>query len=358
MSAQKIFSRRFFLENAVYIALLFLLTVACIKILLPFLVALIWSVIILIAVWPVYQLLCRKLGGRSKLSAVLVVCMLILALIMPLAFMVMAIIEILPTISDTAAQFAHYKLSSLPPWLAQIPVLGQQLADFWISVQNNLSGVFSRTQPFIQDILSWSLRRGASLVRGVLEISLAIVIAGVLLVSGDKIQYYAKHIIIRLSGRTHADLSNVVVRTIRGIATGVIGTALLQSILATIGLIIAGVPGALALGFACLILAIAQLPTILVWLPATIWLFAQHAMGLAIFLGLWGLLLVSTIDNFIKPYLISHEAGMPLSLIFLGVFGGLLSMGIIGLFVGPTMLAIAYTLIVHWLKIPTTEDYK
>lgn len=358
MSAQKLFSRRFFLENAVYIILLFLLAITCIKILLPFLVALIWSVIILIAVWPVYQLLCRKLGGRSKLSAVLVVCMLILALIMPLAFMVMALIEILPTISDAVAQLTHYKLSVLPPWLAHIPILGQQLTDFWASAQSNLSGIFNRTQPFIQDALSWSLRRGADLVKGVLEISLAIVIAGVLLVSGDKIQHYAKQIVIRLSGKTHEDLPNVVARTIRGVATGVIGTALLQSILATIGLIITGVPGALALGFACLILAIAQLPTVLVWLPATIWLFTQHAIGLAIFLGLWGLLLVSAVDNFIKPYLISHEAGMPLSLIFLGVFGGLLSMGIIGLFVGPTMLAIAYTLIVHWLKMPTTEDYK
>jgi predicted PurR-regulated permease PerM len=280
--------------------------------------------------------------------------MLTLALIMPLALMVMALIEILPTLGDMTTQLAHYKLPSPPNWLFKVPA-GRQLADFWRTAQYNLVGALSRSQPFLQDVLSWLLHKGASLIKGVLEISLAIVIAGVLLVSGEKIWHHTKKIVARLSGKTDEDLPIVVVRTVRGIATGVIGTALIQAILTTIGLMIAGISGALALGFACLILAIAQLPTFLIWVPATIWLFFHQSVGMAIFLGLWGLLLVSTIDNFLKPYLISYEAGMPLSLIFLGVFGGLFSMGIIGLFVGPTMLAIAYTLIVHWLKTPSTD---
>lgn len=354
MSLHKSFSRRFFLENAVYIVLIFLLVVTCVKILLPFLVALTWSVIILISVWPIYQFLCKKLGGWQKLSAVLVVFMLTLALIMPLALMVMALIEVLPTLGDMTIQLAHYKLPSPPNWLVEVPA-GQQLTDFWRTAQYNLVGALSRSQPFLQDVLSWSLHKGASLIKGILEISLAIIIAGILLVSGEKIWHHTKEIVVRLSGKSDEDLPYVVVRTIRGIATGVIGTALLQAILTTIGLMIAGIPGALALGFACLILAIAQLPTFLIWAPATAWLFFHQSLGMAIFLGLWGLLLVSTIDNFLKPYLISYEAGMPLSLIFLGVFGGLFSMGIIGLFLGPTMLAIAYTLIAHWLKTPVAD---
>ncbi|WP_239688519.1 AI-2E family transporter [Aquitalea magnusonii] len=183
-----------------------------------------------------------------------------------------------------------------------------------------------------------------------LEIVLAIVIAGLLLINGDKLWDGAELAISKLGGATADELPEVIARTIRSVTTGVVGTALAQTVLCVIGLLIAGVPGALVLGFLCFIVAVAQLPTLLIWLPAALWVFYTGQTGLGIFLLVWGFLLVNTIDNVLKPLLISQGAQMPLSIIFMGVIGGLLAWGLLGLFIGPTLLAVGFTLFQHWLR--------
>jgi predicted PurR-regulated permease PerM len=140
-----------------------------------------------------------------------------------------------------------------------------------------------------------------------------------------------------------------VVGTVRSVSIGLVGTASVQAMIAALGFFIAGMPGVAVLGFATFMLALVQLPTLLIWLPAAIWLYYTGEVGHAIFLGAWGLLLVNSVDNLLRPWLISRGAKLPFALILMGVLGGLLAWGIIGLFIGPTLLAVAYSLVRSWI---------
>ena len=142
----------------------------------------------------------------------------------------------------------------------------------------------------------------------------------------------------------------LVVGTVRSVSIGLVGTAAVQALIAALGFAIAGVPGMALLGFATFMLALVQLPTVLIWLPAALWLYYhQGETGSAIFLGIWGLALVNSVDNFLRPWLISRGAKLPFALILMGVLGGLFAWGILGLFIGPTVLAVAYSLVRTWI---------
>jgi predicted PurR-regulated permease PerM len=220
---------------------------------------------------------------------------------------------------------------------------------FWQSAQTDLPAVLDNLMPAINRGALWSLSYGAQLALSLLEIILALFVACLLLINGERAWHLAELSIVKLGGAPATELPEVVVRTIRSVTTGVIGTALAQTLLCVIGLLIAGVPAPLVLGFLCFMLAVAQMPTLLIWLPAAAWVFYTGHSGRALFLLLWGFLLVNTIDNIIKPFLISQGSKLPLSLIFIGVIGGLIAWGMIGLFIGPTLLAVGYTLFEYWL---------
>ena len=354
MSQQPV--RQFFtLESVIRTFLVFVLAAACIMVLRPFLGALTWAAIIAISVWPVFERLRRRLKGRTTLTAVLVISLLSLCVIVPIALMGLGLVNALPSIGQMLSGASSFSLPDPPSWLGTIPLVGDHLLKLWHSAQSDLPGMLAQFKPFLDDGASWLLRQGMTLGKAVVEIVLALIIAALFLVAGDKLWAGLGRAVVKIGGEVQGDLPELVAQTIRSVTTGVVGTALVQAILTVIGVAIAGVPGAMVIGFICFIVAVAQMPTFLVWAPAVAWLAMTGQTGMAIFLGLWGLLLVNTIDNFLKPYLISHGAGMPLSLIFLGVLGGLFSMGLLGLFIGPTLLAVAYRLLRHWLGDPPEE---
>ncbi|BEV70726.1 MULTISPECIES: AI-2E family transporter [unclassified Paludibacterium] len=332
------------------IAVVLLLVVACYRIIQPFLGALIWAVIIAVSVWPAYNWLVYKLHNRRRLAALVMIGAIALAIAAPIALMILSLGDLWPFLSQIARGLGNYHLPDAPAWLLNLPFVGDPLGQIWRGAQNDLPAMLGKLMPAINRGALWSLSYGAQLVLSLLEIVLALVVAGLLLINGEHAWRVAEATIIKLGGAPAIELPEVVSRTIRGVTTGVIGTALVQTLLCVIGLVIAGVPAPVVLGFLCFMLAVAQLPTLLVWLPAALWVFYTGHNGLAIFLTLWGFLLVNTIDNFIKPVLISQGAKLPLSLIFIGVIGGLLAWGMIGLFIGPTLLAVCYTLFVHWLR--------
>lgn len=194
-------------------------------------------------------------------------------------------------------------------------------------MQADLPGFFEKIRPAVNQGALWLLSGGANLSLSLLEIVLAIIVSGLLLINGDRLWDMVELIVIKLGGAPAGELPDVIARTIRSVTTGVVGTALAQTILCVIGLLIAGVPGALVLGFLCFIVAVAQMPTLIVWYAGRRLgvLHRQHRPG-HLSAGL-GLLLINTIDNILKPLLISQGAQMPLSLIFLGVIGGLIAWG-------------------------------
>jgi predicted PurR-regulated permease PerM len=332
------------------IAVLSLLVLACVKIILPFLGALIWAIIIAISTWPAFNMLAERLGQRRKLTAVILVGLMLLALAVPISLMVLSMIEFLPRLSTLTHDLTAVALPDAPVWLDSIPVLGPATSQLWHTAQGDLPSMLDKLRPALNQGAIWSLSHVAQLGLSLLEIVLAIVVSGILLYNGEEAWYGAERTIVKLGGAPAIDLPEVVARTVRSVTTGVVGTALAQTLLCVVGLWIAGVPGSLVLGFLCFMLAVAQMPTLFVWMPAAAWVFYSGNTGHAIFLALWGFLLVNTIDNFLKPMLISQGAKLPLSLIFLGVIGGLIAWGVIGLFIGPTLLAVAYTLYRHWLE--------
>ncbi|MDN0075335.1 AI-2E family transporter [Crenobacter sp. SG2303] len=356
MQAPKWSQQRLSLESLVRAVLVLLLAFACFKVLQPFLGALLWAGIIAISAWPAYNWLRGKLGNRSKLAALLIILLLAIAFVVPLTFMAVSIADFVPSKSVISGGLGSFKIPSPPSWLAGIPLVGDQAIQLWQTAQTDLPGLLEHFKPMLDDVGSWLLAQGAQMGKGLVEIMLAMVIAGLFLVAGDTLWSGFGRMIAKLGGHMHDDLPELVARTVRGVTTGVVGTALAQALLTVIGVAITGVSGVMLIGFLCFLVAIAQLPTLIVWAPIVAWLAFKGQTGMAVFLGLWGLLLVNSIDNFLKPYLISHGARLPLSLIFLGVIGGLLSMGLIGLFIGPTLLAVAYRLIGRWLNAPAPAD--
>ncbi|AXE31813.1 AI-2E family transporter [Chromobacterium phragmitis] len=338
------------------VAILALLVVSCLKVLQPFLGALTWAAIIAISAWPLYGRLRERLRGRHKLAALLIVLALGAALAIPIGLMALTLADTLPHLNSLGHDLAGLSLPSAPAWLANLPLVGDSLQKLWQSTQADLPGLFEKIRPAVNQTALWLLSGGANLSISLLEIVLAIVVAGLLLINGDKLWDLVERIVVKLGGETAGELPEVIARTIRSVTTGVVGTALAQTILCVIGLLIAGVPGALVLGFLCFIVAVAQMPTLVVWLPAAGWVFYTGHTGLGVFLLVWGFLLINTIDNILKPLLISQGAQMPLSVIFLGVIGGLIAWGVIGLFIGPTLLAVSLTMLRHWLQREDNEE--
>jgi predicted PurR-regulated permease PerM len=274
---------------------------------------------------------------------------LIVLLVMPFAVMVATLGQAVPQVAQFFQDFAVEVAPEPPAWITGIPVIGDLIGGVWRSVVTDLAGVVRRAMPAAEQAGVWALAQGANLAVAVLEFLFAILIAGVLLITADRFHALAEQLVSRLDLGDSGRLIGVVVGTVRSVSIGLVGTAAVQSMIAAIGFVIAAVPGAPLLGFLTFMLALVQLPTFLIWLPATIWLYVTGDTTQAIFLGIWGLAFVNTVDNFLRPYLISRGARLPFALILMGVLGGLLAWGIIGLFIGPTLLAVAYSLIREWM---------
>jgi predicted PurR-regulated permease PerM len=235
-----------------------------------------------------------------------------------------------------------------PRWLASLPVVGQSAADYWQSLAADTAKLWTEVQRFIEPVSSWLLRAGFALFGGLLELALSIFIAFFLFRNGAAIAAQLTTAVERIGGERGRHLLSVATKTVRGVVYGILGTALVQAVLAGIGFLVAGVPGPAFLALLTFFSSVVPVVgTALVWIPAALWLFHQGSTGWSIFMVIWGLG-VANVDNVVKPWLISQGSDMPFILIFFGVLGGALTFGFIGVFLGPTLLAIGYRLVEEW----------
>lgn len=336
-------------ERIVRLLALGLLALACLQVILPFLGAIAWAGIIAITVWPAFLWLSGRLGHRPKLAATLCALALVAVLVLPFAILVATLGQAVPEVARLLQGLVIEIAPEAPPWIRGLPLVGGLLADVWGNAVNDMAGLLGRALPAAEQAGVWALAQGANLALALLEFLFAILIAGVLLVTADRFADLAQRIVARLDIGEGGRLIGVVVGTVRSVSVGLVGTASVQALIAAIGFAIAGVPGIPLLGFLTFALAMVQLPTLLVWAPAAAWLYVDEQIGPAIFLAAWGLLLVNSVDNFLRPWLISRGARLPFALILMGVLGGLLAWGVIGLFIGPTLLAVAYSLVRAWM---------
>jgi len=338
------------IEQTIIVILFSGLVFGVILVLRPVATAILFGAIFAIATWPVRACLIRS-GLKPGYTAML---MLLAALVLAGLPMLVAAPRLAVRLADGAQQLeaALLTLPSLPPdWAAQLPLVGDRLARGWQRVTNAGGDVETVLAPYADWIRQSVLAVAKAMAESVLQFVLALVVAAMFWTNGDAINDIMRDVARRLGGETAAEALEAAGRSLRSVAYGVVGTAIIQGILMGVGAAIAGLPAPGLLGFVVLLLAISQIGSpliVLVWGGGAWWLFRQGAEGWGIFELLWGLLLVQASDNLLRPWLISQGMAMPLTLVILGVFGGFLSLGFLGLFIGPALLAVAFTLLQAW----------
>jgi predicted PurR-regulated permease PerM len=237
-----------------------------------------------------------------------------------------------------------------PAWVKSLPLFGRRAAAAWDRVVEVKGNLRTLLEPYTADLEQVVIGAARALADSLVQVLLSLIVATMFWTSGDALVAVLHDALRRLGGPIAERALDVAAGAIRGVAYGVVGTAAIQAALLALGLVIAGVPGAVMLSFIALLLAISQIGgplLVLIWGGAAWWLFAQDQQVWGVFMIVWGVV-VSTVDNFIKPWLIGFGIEMPMSLTILGVFGGFITFGFLGLFIGPTLIAIMFNLVQAW----------
>jgi predicted PurR-regulated permease PerM len=339
-----------FFEKTIALVLIAALFFACVQITAPFLRAFTWAIIMAVSTWPLFLQLRQRLGERKKLAATVMAMTLALAFLLPGVLLVASLTDSIESVAALTTDLTTLTLPDLPSWVTGFPVVGERIGSAWQSARMDIGAALEGLQPYILTATRWLVAESAQLGLALLEFFLAVVFTGILYVTGESLTVMVQQFATRVGGESSLGLLLVAVQTIRSVAFGVIGTALIQAVLSVGSFIIAGVPGVAVLGLFCFVFAMLQIGTGLVWIPLAIWLAYQDQKGWATFIVVSGLV-INLMDNFIKPYLISRQGGgVPTILIFIGVLGGLIAWGFLGIFLGATLLAIGYTVLRSWLN--------
>ncbi|MDP2433802.1 MAG: AI-2E family transporter [Pseudomonadota bacterium] len=256
------------------------------------------------------------------------------------------------TLAEAAGTLLDNGPIHAPAWLKDIPIVGAQLDDYWQGLAGGREEAAALFHGLLEPAKDFLLIAGKAIDQSLLQMTFAIFIGFFFFRDGDALVETLRFGLEKLAGHVGTDMLATIRTTVAGVVHGIFGTALAQALVAWIGFLIAGVPGAFLLAVATFFLSMVPVGPPLVWGGATFWLFNQGDTGWAIFMALWGILVVSSIDNFVKPYLISLGSGFPLLLIILGVFWGVVAFGFIGIFIGPPLLALGLTLVRLWTTAP------
>ena len=316
----------------------------------PFLSAVIWATFIAVSTWPLLLRLQKILWGKRGLAAAVMTLALLLVALLPFLGAVATLINNGDAITNFAKALPSYHLPTPPGFLEKVPVVGEKAAETWRKLaEGGMQGLMEKVSPYALKVAQWFAGRVGSLGVLLAQVLLTVVITAVLYASGEGASETVRAFLHRLLGQRGDDLMPLMGGAIRGVAMGVVVTALIQSLFSGIGLAVAGVPFAGPLTAAMLILCIAQVGPGLVLIPAVVWGFYSLGTGWGIFLLIWSIVAM-TMDNFIKPVLIKSGAPIPLLVVFAGVLGGLMTLGLVGIFVGPVVLAVARVLFLAWLE--------
>lgn len=337
-------------EHMVGLAIVFLLVAACFAIVAPFLPALIWSTFIVVSLWSPLEKITGRLGGRRKLVGVLLGVTIAALLIVPGARVVDALIGSGPRLQAIFDQLVVGDLAVPPQWVADLPLIGAHVARVWGGVFAGTVPIAAELKSIVPAVLGWVAAGGLAIGSAALQFLLVAIACGITYSSGEASAVLARRFAERIGGMNGLEALDIATRVIRAVSLGVVGTALIQAALATLGFWVAGVPAAVLLGAIALILCIAQIGPILVWVPVCIWLYSTGDETTAIALAVWSALVVQGIDNILRPLLISRSARLPLLVMLIGVLGGLVAVGLVGIFIGPTLLAVGHALLLRWLS--------
>ncbi|VVE61643.1 membrane protein [Pandoraea captiosa] len=337
-------------RNLLIVLVLGLLIVGTLWVLLPFLPAFIWAVTIVASTWPLLVGLQRRLWGKRWLATTVMILGMLIIVVAPLSAAIGTLIGHAADISDQVHSIGQHGLPMPPDWLARIPVVGQRASDEWQALAAaGPGGLVSRIQPYAVKAASWGFAKLGSIGLLVVHLGLTLIISGILFMQGER----AARALIRIARRLGGDRGEESVRlagmSIRAVALGIVVTAVTQSLLGGLGLWLTGVPLSGFLTALMLVLCIAQIGPFPVLLSSVAWLYWQDSPTLATLLLVLSVI-IGMLDNVMRPMLIRRGADLPMTLILAGVLGGMLTFGIVGLFVGPVILAVTYTLLMAWIN--------
>lgn len=316
----------------------------------PFLAAAVWAAMIVVATWPLFTRLEARLGQRRLPAIGLMSLGMLLLLILPLWLAVDTIAEHAGQLTALGRSLADNGLPAAPGWLGSVPLLGDSLVNVWHQLAvGGASGILAKLTPYAADTGRWLFAQVGGLGGMLIQFLLIVAIAAILYAGGEGGARLTMRFGRRLAGERGEKAIILAAQAIRGVALGVGVTAIVQTLLGGLGLAVAGVPFAALLSALMLMLCIAQVGPMPVLLPAVAWMYWSGESGWASGLLVWSLG-VGSLDNFLRPMLIRRGADLPLLLIFAGVIGGMLSFGLVGIFVGPVVLAVTYTLLLAWIE--------
>lgn len=318
-------------------------------ILLPFLASILWAATIVAATWPLMIRIQSWLWGRRWLAVTVMTLILLCVLLVPLSAAIGVIVSNADTIIGWAKSLTRYEITLAPEWVIRLPIVGGPAAEAWNKlVASGFQGIAVKAWPYARSVIQWFISHVGSVGVLFVQFLLTVILSALLYANGERAADGILRFGQRLAGSQGEESVRLAGQAIRGIALGVVVTALAQSVLGGIGLFITGVPFAPILIAVMFILAIAQIGPIPVLGASVVWLYwSSSPVGGTVLLLFT--LVVGTMDNFLRPYLIKKGADLPLILIFAGVIGGLMAFGIIGIFIGPVVLAVAYTLTAAWV---------
>ena len=341
-------------ETAIRLAILFILLYWCYTIVRPFVDILLWSVIFAVALYPMYSWLSVKIGNRKKLSAAIIVTLMIIVMALPGLLFAKSLFEGVSFIKnqyDSATLVIPEASEKVSEW----PVVGPFIYEKWNWISMHASEALKEYSPQIKKIVVGLFTSVASAGAGFLKLIISIIIASFLLLSSEKAGKLAHNVFRKLIGERGAEFASMAESTVRTVLKGILGVAFIQSFLFGVGMVVAGVPAAGLWVILSLILGIVQIGIFPISIPIIIYVFATKSTLIAVIFLIWTIL-VSPIDNVLKPIFLGQGAVVPMPVIFIGAIGGFIASGLVGLFTGAIIFSVGYKLFLFWIEEQKSEN--
>lgn len=335
-------------EHFARLAAVFIFVAACFLVLKPFLTASLLAAVVCVSSWPLYLRLLHRMKDRKNLAALTMTVSLSLVIILPLVLVTYSLTDNVTNIYDEIKLIIQHGPVNPPTWLKEVPLAGEWANKYWHLLATSQPDMNALTQRLLEPAKDFLFTLSIFLGQGIMEMSLAIFISFFLFRDGLVLLRFLNLTLDRIAGVHKENLLDIISKTVRSVMYGLLGTALAQGLVATIGFTIAGVPAPLLFGVVTALVSLIPIGPPIIWIGAAIWLFFQGTIGWGIFMLLWGFFLISMVDNVVKPLLISHGSKLPFILVLLGVMGGVVAFGFVGAFIGPALLAVAYSLLTEW----------
>jgi predicted PurR-regulated permease PerM len=334
-------------KNTARAAAVILLTLGCLYVLRPFLAAILFAAAVVISTWPLYLMLRLRMRGHRTLAALTMTLTLTLVVVIPLALFAYNLADNAATAFDELRKISYGDLRP-PAWVRRLPLVGAQFDTYLRELVASRDRMMELARRMAEPARHYLVAGGIVLGAGVIQTSLAAFVSFFFYRDGEALLAVIAAAMQRVMGEEAGPVADIVSQTVRGVMYGLLGTALAQALVAAIGFAIAGVPAVLLLSVLVFVSSLVLVGPPVIWAGASLWLFAQGSTGWGIFMLVWGFFVISGVDNLVRPMLISRGSSLPFLLTLLGVLGGVIAFGFVGLFIGPTLLAVGYSLMSGW----------